>query len=59
MATKRKSLMLTVPDDIAAAVADVKRTKFIDKSYSEMYRYLIRKGLDSLKADPTSIKNSR
>lgn len=59
MATKSKSLMLTVPDDIAADAADVKRTKFIDKSYSEMYRYLIRRGLDSLKAEPPSIKNSR
>lgn len=58
MATKNKSLMLTVPDDIASAVADIKRTKFIDKSYAEMYRYLIRMGLDSVKKDPPLIKNS-
>ena len=59
MATERKSLMLTVPDDIAAAAADVKRTKFTDKSYAEMYRYLIRLGLDSLKAEPPSMEKSR
>lgn len=50
MPTNRKRFMLTVPDDIAADAADVKRDLFYDKPYSEMYRQLIRMGLDSLKA---------
>ncbi|MDO5547660.1 MAG: hypothetical protein Q4F79_04155 [Eubacteriales bacterium] len=51
MTTKNKRFMLTVPDDIEADVARVKRELFHDKSYSEMYRQLIRMGLDALKAE--------
>ena len=50
MSTKNKRFMLTVPDDIEVDVAEVKRDLFYDKPYSEMYRQLIRMGLDSLKA---------
>ena len=50
MSTKNKRFMLTVPDDIEVDAAEVKRDLFYDKPYSEMYRQLIRMGLDSLKA---------
>ncbi len=50
MSTKNKRFMLTLPDDIEVDAAEVKRDLFYDKPYSEMYRQLIRMGLDSLKA---------
>lgn len=50
MPAKNKRFMLTVPDDIEVDVAQIKRDLFYDKPYSEMYRQLIRIGLDSLKA---------
>lgn len=56
MEMKKRCLTLTLPDDIAADIADIKRVKFTDKSYSEMYRYLIRLGLDSLKSETPPIK---
>lgn len=58
METENKRFMLTLPDDIAADVADIKRVNFFDKSYSEMYRYLIRRGLDSLKVESPPIEQS-
>lgn len=51
MATKKKRFMLTVPDDIEADADVIKRELFYDKPYSEMYRQLIRIGLDVLKAE--------
>lgn len=51
MPTKDKRFMLTVPEDIEADAAVVKRELFYDKPYSEMYRQLIRMGLDALKAE--------
>lgn len=51
MTMKNKRFILTVPDDIQMDVADIKRELFFDESYSEMYRQLIRMGLDALKAE--------
>lgn len=59
MPTKSKSLMLTVPEDIAAAAADMKQKQFMNKSYAELYRYLIRRGLDSLKTEPPPMEDPR
>lgn len=59
MSTRNKRFMLTVPDNIEADVAEVKRSLFYDKSYAEMYRYLIRMGLDSLKAEKAAKENKR
>lgn len=50
MATKKKRFMLTIPDDIETDAANVKREMFYDKSYAEMYRQLIRLGLDCIKS---------
>lgn len=49
MSTKSKRFMLTVPDDIQKDVDTVKRDLFYDKPYSELYRQLIRIGLNTLK----------
>lgn len=49
MPAKNKKFILTVPENIKADAINVKRDLFNDKSYSEMYRQLIRMGLDSLK----------
>lgn len=51
MSTKSKRFMLTVPDDIQKDVDTVKRDLFYDKPYSELYRQLIRIGLDTLKGE--------
>ncbi len=51
MAAKKKRFMVTIPSDIAIDVADVKQSLFHDKPYSEMYRELIRAGLDTLKRE--------
>ena len=51
MPTKDRRLMLTVSDEIESDAADVKKDLFYDKPYSEMYRHLIRMGLDALKEE--------
>lgn len=51
MSTQKRRFMLTVTADIEEEAAIAKREQFYDKPYSEMYRYLIRLGLDSLKAE--------
>lgn len=54
MDTKKKRFMVTIPSDVAIDVADVKQNLFHDKPYSEMYRELIRAGLDALKAEKSA-----
>lgn len=49
MTTKNRRFTLNMPDDIEADAAEIKHHLFYDKPYSEMYRQLIRMGLDSLK----------
>lgn len=51
MAVKKRRFMLTVPEDVETDAAMVKRELFCDKPYSEMYRQLIRMGLDVTKAE--------
>ena len=51
MDKERKRFTLSLPDDICSDFAEVKRMMFYDKPFSEMYRELIRLGLDSLKQD--------
>ena len=59
MSTKNKRFMLTVSDDIVADAAVAKRDLFYDKPYSEMYRQLIRIGLNTLKSENEAAKNDR
>lgn len=51
MATDMKRVMLSLPKDLASKTDEVKRHQFYDKPYSEMYRYLLQRGLDALKAE--------
>lgn len=40
--------MLSVPEDMAERVDELKKTVFYNRSYAEMFRYLIRLGLDEV-----------
>lgn len=44
--TEQKRAMLTLPDGLAPRLDKLKQTKFYNKTYSDMYRYLIEKGLE-------------
>ena len=59
MPTQNKRFMLSVPSDVETDAAEVKRRLFYDKPYSEMYRYLIRKGLDAIKTEPSHSNPSK
>lgn len=58
MAAKNKRFVLAVPEDIEAAVAELKGGLFQDESYSEIYRQLIRMGLDRLNAEKAEKKSA-
>lgn len=49
MDSKKKKFILTIPTDIEADAAEVKRDLFHDKSYAEMYHQLILIGIEKLK----------
>lgn len=51
MATDMKRMMLSLPKELVDEADQVKHRRFYDKPYSEMYRYLIRRGLDALTSD--------
>lgn len=48
MATTNTRFMLTVSDDIAKQAEIFKREIYFDKPYAEMYRQLIRLGMEAL-----------
>ena len=50
MATKNKRALVSLPPEWDAELNEAKKTSYFDKTYSEMYRQLIRLGMDSLKA---------
>lgn len=49
MATTNIRFMLSVTDDIAKQAEVLKKEIYFDKPYAEMYRQLIRLGIDVLK----------
>lgn len=49
--TDKKRLMITIDDETVAAIDKLKKEKFYDKPFSEMYRYLIQLGLEQTKGD--------
>lgn len=51
MATASVRFMLSVSDDIAKQAEILKKEVYFDKPYAEMYRQLIRLGIDALKAE--------
>ena len=44
-----EKLILFIPNDVRKEIDAVKRQKFYDKSYAELYRYIIRLGLTKIK----------
>lgn len=51
MATTSVRFMLSVSDDIAKQAEVLKKEIYFDKPYAEMYRQLIRLGMEALKAE--------
>lgn len=57
MATKNKRAMISLPPEWEAEIAETKKECFYDKSYAEMYRHLIRTGLDLIKGNHEKLKS--
>lgn len=52
--TSQKRFMLTVPDDIADKLKDLKKEFYYDKPHSALYRDLVRLGIQKMKENRTS-----
>ncbi len=50
METKSRRFVLNLPEELEEEIQTTKERFFHDTSYSEMYRQLIRAGLETLKA---------
>lgn len=50
METKNRRFVLNLPEELEEEIQMTKERFFHDTSYSEMYRLLIRAGLETLKA---------
>ena len=53
MKAENKRIMITIPPDLAAEIQSLKK-KFYDKPYAEMYRQIIRTGLECVQKDKSS-----
>jgi hypothetical protein len=51
MPTEMKRLMICVTPEIEAGVEELKKNVFYNKPYSEVYRYLLAKGIKSATED--------
>ena len=49
MATAAKRFMLTVTPDMEQDLDELKQKEFYNKSYSDMYRYILETGIRSIK----------
>lgn len=47
--TNLKRLSITITKDLEIELKYLKKEKFYDKSYAEMIRFLIRKGIEKIK----------
>jgi len=52
MKAENKRIMITIPPDLEAEIQSLK--KFYDKPYAEMYRQIIRTGLECVQKSKTS-----
>lgn len=50
METRRRRFVLNLPEELEEEIQVTKEQFFRDTSYSEMYRQLIRAGLEALKS---------
>lgn len=48
MNKKMERLMVSIPSDVKSEIEAVKQRKFYDKPYAELYRQIIRLGLDKM-----------
>lgn len=49
MANTMERLMVSIPAEVKSEIDAVKQRKFYDKPYAELYRQIIRLGLDKMK----------
>lgn len=49
MANTMERLMVSIPAEVKSEVDAVKQREFYDKPYAELYRQIIRLGLDKMK----------
>ena len=54
--TKQKRFMMTVPDDIANKIKELKKNLYFDKPHSELYRELLRLGIKEMEQNCTASK---
>ena len=54
MKAENKRIMITIPPDLEAEIHSLKKEKFYDKPYAEMYRQIIRTGLECVQKSKTS-----
>lgn len=47
--TNLKRLSITITKDLESELKNLKKKKFYDKSYAEMIRFLLRKGIETTK----------
>lgn len=50
MATSMKRFMLTVAPEMERTLDELKQKMFYNKSYSEMYRYILEVGMSAIKS---------
>jgi len=48
MATNMNRIMISVPKDIEEEIQQLKKTTYFDRPYSEIYRDLIRLGMEKM-----------
>ena len=56
MAGTMERLMVSIPPEVKSEIDAVKQREFYDKSYSELYRQIIRLGLDRMRETATKEK---
>lgn len=54
MKAENKRIMITIPPDLEVEIQSLKKEKFYDKPYAEMYRQIIRTGLECVQKSKTS-----
>ena len=54
MKAENKRIMITIPPDLEAEIQSLNKEKFYDKPYAEMYRQIIRTGLECVQKSKTS-----
>ena len=54
MKAENKRIMITIPPGFRSGNTKLKKEKFYDKPYAEMYRQIIRTGLECVQKSKTS-----